>query len=103
MAKVCKLCGYVPENLCNEIKELEYKLKVAENENKRIKRNWTNSNAQHKRYKRKLIEENKILLKSLELACYDMTRAIFPNKWQQMIPTMVEQYKEDAKEILKSE
>ena len=57
MAKVCKLCGYVPENLCNEIKELEYKLKVAENENKRIKRNWTNSNAQHKRYKRKLIEE----------------------------------------------
>lgn len=48
-------------------------------------------------------EQIKELTKALELACYDMTRAIFPNKWQQMIPTMVEQYKEDAKEILKSE
>lgn len=52
------------------------------------------------RMKDKQIE---LLEKALELACYDMTRSLFPNKWQQMIPTMVEQYKEDAKEIFKSE
>ena len=103
MAKICKSCGYVPEHLCDEIKELEYKLKVAENENIRIKKNWNNSKAQHKRFQNKLKEENKVLLKALELACYDMTRSLFPNKWQQMIPTMIEQYKEDAKEIFKSE
>lgn len=45
-------------------------------------------------------EQIKELTKALELACYDMTRSLFPNKWQEMIPTMVEQYKEDAKEIL---
>lgn len=47
-----------------------------------------------------LEEQLKLTEKALELACYDMTRSLFPNKWQLMIPTMIEQYKEDAKEIL---
>lgn len=86
-----------------ENEQLEQELEMYKNEIVRLKRNWTNSNAQHKRHKNKLKEDNKALIKALELACYDMTRSLFPNKWQLMIPTMIEQYKEDAKEILKSE
>lgn len=48
-------------------------------------------------------EQIKELTKALELACYDMTKQLFPYQWQELVPNMVKQYKEDAKEILKSE
>ena len=102
-SKVCQSCGFVPDKLREELEQIEWEFEINKNEIIRIKKNWNNSKAQHKRFQNKLKEENKVLLKALELACYDMTRSLFPNKWQQMIPTMVEQYKEDAKEILKSE
>lgn len=48
-------------------------------------------------------EQIKELTKALELACYDMTKQLFPYQRQELVPNMVKQYKEDAKEMLENE